>query len=95
MREIIVKILSTILYKLNKTDSFNEMYEKLLIYAKSNGEDYIQLNVCKSTYAGIFVKAYINNFNWVEGKTIEECLDKLEKYKNIKPEESIIKEILI
>jgi hypothetical protein len=46
MREIIVKILSTILYKLNKTDSFNEMYEKLLIYAKSNGEDYIQLNVC-------------------------------------------------
>jgi hypothetical protein len=95
MREIIVKILSTLLYKLNKTDSFNEMYEKLLIYAKSNGEDYIQLNMCKSTHGGIFVKAYINNFNWVEGKTIEECLDKLKKYKNIKPEESIIKEILI
>jgi len=95
MRNIIIKILTSLLYSLNKTSSFNEMYNKLFIYAKSNGEDYIQLNVCKSTYNGVFIKAYINNFNWVDGKTIEECLDKLEKYKNIKPEESIIKEILI
>ena len=95
MKKIIIKILSSLLYKLNKTTSFNEMYEKLLEYAKLNGEYYINLEVNKDAHRGIKIKAYINNFNWIEGDTIEECIDGLEKYKNRKPEEGKINEVLI
>jgi len=95
MKKIIIKILSSLLYKLNKTTSFNEMYEKLLEYAQSNDENYVHLRVGKNVHEGFKISAYINNFNWVEGDTIDECIEKLEKYKNRKPEEGKINEVLI
>jgi len=71
------------------------MYEKLLEYAQSNGEYYVHLRVGRNVHEGLKISAYINNFNWVEGDTIDECIEKLKEYKNKAQKEDAIKEVLI
>lgn len=66
---------------------------KLKVFADEHGESYYTLTVELGSEGtrnpGIAIVAYVNSFNHMKGKTIDECIEKLKSYKS-GPESSIL-----
>ncbi len=97
----IKKILNRINFfkKRKKVISLNYFSERVAAIATQYNETYyhVSIGLQTSSYCSPIYdfKAYINGFNYIHGKTIDEVCIKLIEYKNVQPIEQYVKDVVV